>query len=78
MVVKLEFTNKIGKKYDWLLHTRLDAVLNIVGLGYFGENRIKVEYLIHILQWNGIHLKKKKKWNSLFLTYFVITQNFLW
>ena len=61
MVVKLEFTNKIGIKYDWLLHTRLDAVLNIVGLGYFGENRIKVDYLIHILQWNGIHLKKKKK-----------------
>ena len=61
MVVKLEFTNKIGKKYDWLLHTRLDAVLNIVGLGFFGENRIKVEYLLHILQWNGIHLKKKKE-----------------
>ena len=60
LVVKLEFTNKIGIKYDWLLHTRLDAVLNILGLGYFRENRIKVDYLIHILQWSGIHLKKKE------------------
>ena len=66
MVVKLEFTTKIGIKYDWLLHTRLDAVLNIVGLGYFRENRIKVDYLIHILQWNGIHLKKKRNKTSLF------------
>ena len=38
--------------------TRPVAVLNIVDLGYFGENRIKIDYLIHILQWNGIHLKK--------------------
>ena len=38
--------------------TRLVAVLNIVDLGYFGENRIKIDYLIHILQWNGIHLEK--------------------
>ena len=29
--------------------TRLVAVLNIVGLRYFGENRIKADYLIHIL-----------------------------
>ena len=34
------------------------AVLNIVGLGYFGENKIKIDCLIHILEWNGIHLKK--------------------
>lgn len=39
-------------------YTHLVAVLNIVGLAYFGENRIKIDYLIHILQWNGIHLKK--------------------
>ena len=45
--------------------TRLVAVLNIVGLEYFGENRIKMDYLIHISQWNGIHLKKQK-YNSLF------------
>ena len=38
--------------------TRPVAVLNIVDLGHFGENRIKIDYLIHILQWNGIHLKK--------------------
>ena len=38
--------------------THLVAVLNIVDLGYFGENRIKIDYLIHILPWNGIHLKK--------------------
>ena len=38
--------------------TRLVAVLNIVGLGYFRENSIKIDYLIHIFQWNGIHLKK--------------------
>lgn len=40
--------------------TRLVAVLNIVGLEYFGENRIKMDYLIHISQWNGIHLKKNR------------------
>ena len=38
--------------------TRLLAVLIIVGLGYLEENRLKIDYLIHILQWNGIHLKK--------------------
>ena len=34
--------------------TRLVAVLIIVGLGYLGENRIKIDYLIHILEmkWN--------------------------
>ena len=40
--------------------TRLVAVLIIVGPGYLGENRIKIDYLINILQWNGIHLKKWK------------------
>ena len=29
-------------------NTRLVAVLNIVDLGYFGENRIKIDYLINI------------------------------
>ena len=29
--------------------TRLVAVLNIVDLGYFGENRIKMDYLMHVL-----------------------------
>ena len=34
--------------------TRLVAVLIIVGLGYLGENTIKIDYLIHILEmkWN--------------------------
>ena len=34
--------------------TRLVAVLIIVGPGYLGENRIKIDYLIHILEmkWN--------------------------
>ena len=38
--------------------TRPVAVLNIVDHGYFWENRIKIDYLIYILRWNGIHLKK--------------------
>ena len=38
--------------------TRPVAVLNIVDFGHFRENRIKIDYLIHILQWNGIHLKR--------------------
>ena len=41
--------------------TRLYPVLNIVGLGYCGENRIKTGYVIHILQWNGIHPKNRNK-----------------
>ena len=31
-------------------NTRVVAVLIIVGLGYLRENRIKIDYLIHILQ----------------------------
>ena len=32
-----------------------------MGLGYFGENKIKIDYLKHILQWNRIHLKNRNK-----------------
>ena len=42
-------------------NTRLVAVLNIVGLGYFGENRIKIDYLINIYSKINIILNKYYK-----------------
>ena len=55
--------------------TRPVAVLNIVDLGYFGENRIKIDYLIHILQWNESTSKNRNK--TVYFKPIVIIQNFL-